>query len=419
MEWFASIIVLTWPKVVGIVSLCLLAEGFFSGSELALVSCDKLRLRQRAARGCRQAQLAESLVKNPARLFSITLIGTNLATITAATVTTLFLIKQYGPAYGPLAILVAPVILIFAEILPKSIFQHNADRLVDRVARPLLLFRTLLYPAIRGLALLTNRLLGGVRKASGAERRMTREEVEALLQGEEALRGDIRPIERTMIARILRLSEQRAKNIMIPLVELEVLPRTATREAAFAIFDLKGYSHLLVYSGRAFNIVGVLEACDVLFASKEAPVETLLRTPVFVPEEMPLSELFRHLRERKEVVAVVVDEYGGAVGMAMLEDIFEEVVGEIRDEFSLDEQLLQILGEGRFLVQARMEIEEAEAEIGCVIPRDDYETIGGFLLHHFGRIPQVGETMTVAGWCYRVHHANDRAILSVEIRRIP
>lgn len=397
-----------------VILLCLALEGFFAGSELAMVACDKLRLRQRAMGGSRGARVAEWLLSKPSRLFSITLLGTNFATVMASTVLTFYLIQNYGPAYGSFAILLSPVILVFAEILPKSVFHHHAERLVDRVAPLLTLFGSVSAPVVLVLQRLTERLLGGVRKAAGSEKRITREELALLLQGDEVRGGDIRPSERTMVARALRLAELRAKNVMIPLVAIDTLPVTASRDAALRILTARGMSLIPVFSHRVFDIVGILDAVDVLCAEPDAPLRTLIHQPVYVPEEMRLHELFRVLRERKETAAVVVDEYGGAMGIVTLEEICEEVVGDIRDEFERDVPLYREIGPQHYQVSARLEIEEAQA-LGLEIPPGDYETIGGMLLARFGRIPRVGERLTIGRWQYEIRQATERNVVEVDV----
>lgn len=401
--------------VIGVVICCILTEGFFSGSEIALVSCDRSRLRRRSRDGHHGAAIAERLLNRPAHLFSITLFGTNLSTIIASTVTTLYLIDRFGAAYGSLAILISPLILIFAEILPKSIYHHNADRIVDRVAPLLLTFGTVCSPVIFLLQRLTDRLLGGVRKVSGFERRISREELVSILHGDETHGTDIQPGERKIISRVLRLVELTAKNIMVPLIEIEALPGTATREAAFELFQLKGYPRVPVFTGRIYNVIGVVEATDILCAGATQTVQDLMHPPVFVPKGMRLNEVFRLLRDRHEEVAVVVDEYGAAVGMVSLEEIFEEVVGDIRDEFELDQPHYRKVEGDRFYLNGRLEVEEARDKLGLDIPRGDYETIAGMLLQYFGRIPQVGETMDIGTWCYTVRQATSRAVLEVEV----
>ncbi len=405
----------TLVTVLAIVVCCFLVEGFFSGSEIAMVSCDRARLRRRSREGHHGAKMAERLLGRPARLFSITLFGINLSAIVASTVTTFYLIDRFGPAYGSLAILLSPFILIFAEILPKSIYHHNADRMVDRVAPLLTMFGTIFSPVILGLQRLTDRLLGGVRRASGSERRITREELVSILHGEETRGTDIRPTERKIVSRVLRLVEMTAKNVMIPLIEIEALPNTATCEAAFELLQLKGYPRIPIFSGRIFNVVGIIEATDILGGDPSQKVQDVMHPAVFVPKGMRLNEVFRLLRSRREEVAVVVDEYGSTLGLVGLEEIFEEVVGDIRDEYEFDEPQFRKIALHHFYVTGRLDVKEAREQLGLDIPPGDYQTMAGFLLQRFGYIPQIGEQITIGSWVYRIRQATSRAILEVEI----
>lgn len=229
---------------------------------------------------------------------------------------------------------------------------------------------------------------------------------------------DIRPIERTMISRILRLAEQRAKNVMVPLAEMECLPASASREAALAVFDLKGYSRLPVYEHRIYHVIGILDAIEVLCETKDEPLTALMRPPLFVPEEMPLPELFRLLQERGEKASIVVDEYGAAVGLVTIEDLFEEVVGEIRDEFALGRQMYQVLGPHHYLISGRLEVEIANERMGLGIPLGNYETVAGALLQVNGSIPRMGDVIMIDRYRYRIRQATDRAVLEVEVTAI-
>ncbi|MBI2345593.1 MAG: HlyC/CorC family transporter [Deltaproteobacteria bacterium] len=422
MPWYAAIAAMPISLVFSIIGLCLFAEAFFSGAELAMVSADKLRLHQRAVAGGRGAKIAEWLIGRPAWLFSTTLLGTNLAAITASVVTTFYIIHHYGPEYSAFALLISPVILIMGEILPKSICQHHANWIVDRVAPILAACSTVAYPLVWPLSRLTDRLLGGVRKASGGERRISREELVLMLDegapAADPAATDIRPIERTMISRILRLAEQRAKNVMVPLAEMECLPASASREAALAVFDLKGYSRLPVYEHRIYHVIGILDAIEVLCETKDEPLTALMRPPLFVPEEMPLPELFRLLQERGEKASIVVDEYGAAVGLVTIEDLFEEVVGEIRDEFALGRQMYQVLGPHHYLISGRLEVEIANERMGLGIPLGNYETVAGALLQVNGSIPRMGDVIMIDRYRYRIRQATDRAVLEVEVTAI-
>lgn len=400
-----------------IILVCLFLEGFFSGSELALVVADKFRLKNAAEKGDIQARLTGKLLQNPRRLFSTTLLGTNICVITASTVLTFFIISNYGEEYSAFALLLSPVILIFGEVLPKSVYQHHADYLAKRVGVLLVWASYILYPLVWPLSKLTKLLLGKLQKVASTEPRISREELMLMLSSKEVRDSDMPPQERKMIKRVLDLSDSEVKNIMIPLVEVEMLPVTADTDAALAIFDLKGFSRLPVFEHRSHNVVGMVDAADCVFAAKREILRDIMEPVLYVPESMPLYELYETLQEEKEAVAVVVDEYGGATGLVTLEDLLEEVVGEIRDEYELGEQYYRKLAENKYLVSGRTEIELANDELGLQIPYGEYETVAGYLIELFGYIPETGERIESNGWTYKVRSATPRAVVEIEVEK--
>lgn len=402
-----------------VILVCLFLEGFFSGSELALVMADKLRLKNAADLGDREAKITRNLLKRPIRLFSTTLAGTNISVVTASTVLTFYIISQFGEEYSVFALLLSPVVLIFGEVLPKSVYQHHADYLAKRVGVLLVWASYILFPLVWPLSQLTKLLLGSIRKAALMEPRITREELTLMLASKEARASDMPPEERQMIRSVLDLSEDEVENIMIPLVEVEMLPSTADTDAALAIFDLKGFSRLPVFEHRSHNIVGMVDSADCVFASERKILKNIMHPVLYVPETMPLYELYETMQEERESIAVVVDEYGGATGLVTLEDLLEEIVGEIKDEYELGEQHYRQIGPDKYLVSGRMEIEEANETMELGIPYGDYETVAGYILELFGYIPEPGEEVTSKDWKYKVKNATPRAVLEVEVEKVP
>jgi len=402
-----------------VILVCLLLEGFFSGSELALVVADQFRLRNRANQGDRKARTTLSLLKDPHKLFATTLLGTNICVVTATTVLTYFIIQNYSEEYSAFALLLSPIILVFGEVLPKSIYQRYADSIAGRVGVLLHWISVVLFPFIWLLSKLTDLFLGGVRRVAITEARISRDELALMLSSKEVKNSDMPPEERKMIQRIMELSDAEVENIMIPLVEVEMLPVTADTEAALATFDLKGFSRLPIFKHRSHNIVGIIDATDCIFSTSRRPLRDIMQQVIYVPETMPLYELYETLQEEKEEMAVVVDEYGGATGLVTLEDLLEEIVGEIRDEYEFGEQHYRVLSEGRYLVSGRMEVEEANEKINLAIPLGDYETVAGYLLEAFERIPEMDEKIQLGQWTYIIRNATPRAVLEVEVFKPP
>jgi len=403
--------------VIIILVVCLILEGFFSGSEMAVVNADKYRLALATDSGSKRARSALHLVRHPALFFSTTLLGTNLSTITATVVATLFIIDRYGEAYAPLAILYWPFTLVFGEIVPKSVYQHHADRIVQRIAPVLLGVSYVLYPAVWFFSKLTDLLLGGVKRRAEEGHPISRDELELMIEMGKPETSDVKPAERTLISRLFDLADKRVEQIMTPLVDVVSVPVDIGRDKACRVMDEHGYSRVPVFRDDAFNVVGVLTGNDLLFGSQEKSVSELMRKAFFVPEEMPLDELFVAMKRGSIPLAIAVDEYGAATGIATVEDLLEEVIGEIHDEHDEEPQLYSRTGRYRYLLKGRLEVGHANERLKLGIPEGPYQTVAGYVIHVLEHIPKVGETFKAGRYQYKVTRANDRAVLEVEAAR--
>ena len=401
-----------------VLAVCLLLQGFFEGSEIALVNADKHRLALAVDAGSRRALHALHMVKFPAKFFSTTLLGTNLSAITASVVITLFLIDRFGPDSAGLAILYWPVSLVFGLIVPKSIFQEHADRMVLVVAPILYGVSIVLYPVVWLFSQFTNMLLGRIVRQESRSSPVSREELELMLEVGRPEASDVKPAERTILSRLFDLADKRVENIMTPLVDIVALPVTATREEAALLLEKHEFSRVPVFEGRVFNVVGVLAGIDLLFGEEKAEVAALMKPAYFVPEEMPLDELLVAMKRRGDPMAVAVDEYGAATGIVTDEDLLEEVVGEIRDEHDEAPALYRRLGWHHYLVSGRMEVEAANEKLKLAIPPGDYETVAGFVVGELAHIPKAGEHLRVGSFVFTVSRASERAVLEVEVKRV-
>jgi len=398
--------------------VCLLAEGFFSGSEIALVNADKYRLALAVEARSKRALTALHMMKHPAKFFATTLLGTNICTVTGSVVTAIFIIDRLGPAYAGLAIVYWPFTLVLGEIVPKSIYQEHADRLVLYVAPLLYAVSIALYPVIWLLSRLTDVLIGRIKSVRGSQEPVSREELELMLEVGRPEGSDVKPAERTLISRMFDLADKTVEDIMTPLVDVVALPSTATRDEAALLLEKQGFSRVPVYEGRILNVVGVLAGTDLLFGDESARVAEIMKPAYFVPEEMPLDELLVAMKRRGEPMAVAVDEYGAATGIVTAEDLLEEVVGEIRDEHDEVPALYRRLGWHHYLVSGRMEVDFANEKLKLNIPEGDYATVAGFVISELARIPKAGESFRAGNHAFTVSCASERAVIEVEVKRV-
>ncbi len=402
--------------VSAMIVLFLFLEGFLSGSEIAMVSADRKRLSRFAHAGPRSARLTYRVLQEPSWYLSTTLAGSNLAEVANAALVTSILIGIYGSKGDLYAFLIlTPLILIFGEILPKTLFQQKADRWIQKIVPVIWVLSFFLYPLVWFMSKISGILLRLPREERNRGIFYSREELQFLLQAE-GEQSDMKPMEKAMIHRIFRFSTTKVKEVMIPLVEVVALEENLGVAEAISQVRQANYSRYPVFRERVDNIVGILHSFDLLFAQgREQTIQPLLRPISFFPETKPVDELLLHLQRNQESMAAVVDEYGGAVGIVTMEDILEEVVGEIEDEYDLSQPLYKKVGPRKFLINARMEIDHLNEILKLGLPKGDYETLGGFVLERLGRVPLAGEGFRFKGILFEVQKADERSVSEVSV----
>jgi putative hemolysin len=400
-----------------LILMCISCEGFFSGTETAMVSVDRTRIKALAEQGSKSAALVDAILQTPEKFFSTTLLGTNIAVVLSNAIATLLIIEYLGEQYQYITILImTPLILIFGEIVPKTVYRYHAEQLTTHLIYPLKTISAIFYPLVVILTSLTRLLMRLFGMGSAQFRpHATREDLENYLDMWN-IRGYLRTAERKIIERIFDFSEIDVEDIMIPLVNIKTLEAQDSIDNAISLARKTGYSRIPVYEGEVYNIIGIVHAFDLLTAQRETQtLKDLMRPAPYVPSSAPIDELLKQLRTEGKSIAVVVDEYGGAVGIVTIEDILEEVVGEIYDEYDKEERLLVRTGRDEYLVNARMEIDELNDRLNLQLPKDDYETLAGFLLKHMERIPRIGESFQFANLKFTIVQADKRSIKEVSI----
>lgn len=410
-----------------ILVLALITEAFFSGSEMALISCNRLTLRKLAQKDNPGAKLALEMLQHPEHLLSTTLVGTNFCIALQAIALTLFIHKNYGATNSLLGtLLVTPLILLFGELIPKTLFQRYAERAAPHVVYPLRFFQKLLLPVTwligKYTSWLSKKLQPLEEAVTGRLRTSHRDELRFLLSyGKKETK--LKSSERKMIRRILDFSKAETKNALNPLVNVDALQDSTTLPEALASFKKYAHSRLPVYHGRVDNIVGILHSFDLftdadISNSSEKRISELMKPAYYAPETQKLDDLFYNLQKRGIQMAIVVDEYGGAVGIITIEDILEEIVGEIQDEYDEESAQFKEFSDNEFLVQGRMEIEAINDLLKLNLPHGDYETLAGFLLQQFNRIPEEGDELYYGNLKFIIRKASHRMIKLVHITNL-
>ncbi len=411
---------ISFPIVMIVALVCVSIEAFFSGSEIAMVSASRAQLRSKAQAGSRGARLAEKYLESPQLLLATTLLGTNLAVVTFSVTVSVYLVQGgYGGGELLAVLTVTPMTLLFGEVIPKMFFQQRANELVPKLVYPLHWASLLLRPIIlmvSGYAFVVARVFG----AEGQRAFVTRQELSLLLDSD-IEDAEISEVEREMISNLLEMSDATVGTMMLPLSEVTALPVETTIAEAIQVVADKQHSRMPVYEARVDNIVGVLHIFDLLglgVGERSKRIVDLVRPVQYVPESFLTSNLLVELQGSGSPMGIVVDEYGGAVGIVTVEDLLEEIVGEIEDEH--DEIDSYIINErpGVWTVVAKAAVERINEELGTKLPEhDEYESVAGLILHKLRRLPEVGETVILGDITLRVTKANKRVIEEVQLLR--
>jgi CBS domain containing-hemolysin-like protein len=401
----------------GVIAGCLLAIAFFSAGEMAFIAANRVRIRHLAERGHRTAGLYLNAFARPERILAAAKMGVPLAHVVAASVATWTLLSRLGPSAALVVTLVlTPLMLILGEVIPKALAREWATGLILRLFRPLTWAAWILGPLTWMSSAIVDGLLGlAGRTRAGVRQFVSREELKLLLQLEPE-ESDVTTQEAEMIDKIFDLGETAVREVMVPLVEVVAVAEDASPDEAIALIQERGFSRLPVYRDRIDNVVGVVTAMDLLRSGAGTErVSALARSPYFVPETKRIDDLLKEMQRSRIQLAVVVDEYGGSVGIATVEDIVEEIVGEIRDERDSAPASIERLPDGSYRIAGRVGIEEANDALGWELPKAEYETVAGLILATLHRIPRVGEELQVNRYHLTILEADERRVIAVKV----
>jgi len=406
------------PVFVILILICVAGSALFSGSEIAIISINRLRMRHLAGEGSRSAAMVEDFLRNPRKMVTMTLLGTNFFNVASAAVAT-GLFAAFVPGREALlsTLVVTPLLLVFGEIIPKTLFRQYADGIFLRLAPMLQLARRLFSPLVWLADEATQVLLRITGSDQGRrEPFVTRDEL-LLLLGEGERKGLLRAEGWQMIHGAFGLSDKRVESIMVPLVEVFALEEHTTVSAALSLITEQGHSRIPVYRDRIDNIVGMLYVFDLLDVPGDLSVGELMHPAYFIPETKRLQQLILEMKQGRIHQAVVVDEYGGSAGIVTLEDALERIVGEIADEFDRQADTAPLTTGGWTMLHARISVAELNRLLGIELPEGEYKTLAGYLTSVMGRIPEAGELHSYGGWEFEVLEATHRKIHRVRTRK--
>ena len=404
----------------------LVGSAFFASSETALTALGQARVRALIEEGGWRAGLLNLWQKHPDRILSTLLLGNTLVNVGMGSLTAL-IADELGATHA-LALLTGVttvVILLFGEITPKTFAKRHASPFAVFIMPMVALTYWLLLP-VSWLFVQVPRALARMAGIDDAPAEsVTSQELEYLIE-QGAKHGSIDKVREKLLSSVIAFAEVLVKEIMIPRTQVVALEETASYDEALKLVTESELSRIPVYRNSLDEIVGVLHAKTLLADVKKgiAPGEFQLakyvRKPFFVPEVMKVSRLLTEMQRRKTHLAIVVDEFGGTSGIVTLEDVVEEIVGEIHDESDVEEKHLKVLSDGVVLADAQISLRDLEEHLGIEFPEGgDYETLGGFLTSTAGRVPPAGSLVVWGGLTFTVKAADDRRVSKVEIARKP
>jgi putative hemolysin len=431
-----------WIAVLGYLVL-LAVSAALSAYQVALLSIRRSRVAQLVEEGNAAARQAERMVERPEPFMIASRIALVVAaagaTVLAALVPLLLLLARLSEAAPGSALLETsqvirelPLLIISAivgnvvfyflgDVLPRARASHREERVLLALARPMRLFVLLMTPVVwivgllgRSVAAVTGNPLVRARAAASEE------EIKVLVEGS-AEEGILEPEEKEMIHSIIRFTDTTVRQIMVPRIDMTAVDMTSPLPQVVDLVLEAGHTRVPVYEGTIDHIVGIVHAKDLLRplleVRHEIPLKDVLRLPYYVPEGKKVDELLHEFRREQTQLAIVVDEYGGTSGLVTIEDILEEIVGDIADEYDVEEPMVQPLDENAYLLDARLSIDDANEELQLGLPGEEYETIGGFVFGQLGRLPEAGEVLHHGPFDFIVDQTDGRRILKLRLVR--
>lgn len=381
----------------GLLIILLLFSAFFSSAETSMTTVNKIRIKSLADEGNKRAQTLLKITEQSGKMLSAILIGNNIVNISMSSLATTFAIRLFGnTVVGIVTGIVTLMVLIFGEITPKTMATIHAEKIALAYSPIIWTIMKIMTPIIfiiDHLSLLILRLMRINPKASGNT--ITEQELRTYVDvGHEE--GVIESEERQMIYNVFDFGDAQAKDIMVPRVDMVSINLEDSYYAIANVFKKEKFTRLPVYENDRDNIVGIINIKDFLFCDDKEHfhVSSIMYEPYFTYEYKKTAELMVEMREKSISLTIVLDEYGAAVGMITLEDLLEELVGEIRDEYDEDEKdLIQSIGDSEYLIEGSMKLDDVNDAIGLHLESDDYDSIGGYIIGQLDHLPTEGETV--------------------------
>jgi CBS domain containing-hemolysin-like protein len=404
----------------------LFLKGFFSGSEMALVNSDKIKMHYKAKQGHKGAALILKLFKTPDVLLGTTLVGTNVFTVALATIATMVMVQIFGDNGDLIALLImSPLMLIFGEIVPKSIYQQKSNEIAPVIVFPLQAFSWLFFPVIfvfSRVARFVARLVTGGSK-SDKDVFVTREQLRMIIEMADRSEN-LYHFDRDRIKRVTQFANTKVVEAMIPISEVRAINIKRDLSHVMEIVYKYGIHRVPVYKDNASNLIGVVTVTTwalLEYDLAQRPLSEMVKPPLYISPYETVDQVLPILAKREDRMAVVVDEFSSAIGIITMEDILKEVTGEIEVGYMFEQPLPQheisykSIGDSSYLMDGRFPISQLNEILGTDLPSKEFHTVGGLIMAQVAHIPQEGESVENAGYRFVVEKATERSIESVRV----
>lgn len=404
-------------QIIGLIILIILSS-FFSASETALMSISKIRVRHMVEENIKGANRVKELTDNPSSLLASILVGNNVVNIASSSLATVLAINLIGSRGVAIStIIMTIVVLIFGEITPKTLASQNSEQISLRVASPIFIISKMLKPVVIITTTISKffiKLLGG--KSDSNKPFITEDELKTMVDVSEE-EGILKSEEKDMIHNVFQFGDLYAKDVMVQRVDIIALDIEESLDKIISVIKEEGFSRIPIYSNTIDNIVGILNVKDIIFMedTKGFSLKNYMREITYTYEFRKVTELFKDMNKNRQHMVVVLDEYGGTVGIVTIEDLIEEIVGDISDEYDDEEPEIYVVKEDEYIVEGSVRIEDINELIGTKIESEEFDSIGGFIIGVLGRFPNISEEIIYSNYRFIIEDIDRNRIKKIRI----
>lgn len=399
--------------------ILLIGSAFFSGAETALTSVNKVRIRNMVDEGNSRAKIVWDLIEDPSKLLGTILVGNNVVNIAASALATSIAIEYFGSSgVGYATGIMTLLVLIFGEITPKSLATENAETVSLKIAPIVSFLQKILSPIVFILLQITKLFSKLFGKNEEEMPSITESELKTMIdvsQEEGVLEGE----EKDMLVNVFDFKDSPLSKIMTPRTDMIAIEVDSSFKEVVEVYKEYGYSRYPVYKENRDDIVGIFSIKDValLDENEDFHLNKFLRKPIYLFETQRATKAFEELRTKKITMGVVIDEYGGTSGIITIEDLIEEIVGDIEDEYDYDDEEIKKISDKEYIVLGSMKLDEISEELNLNIKSEEFDTIGGYIIGKFGEIPEKGDEIIDDGILYRIEEKDKNRIEKLRIKK--